>query len=299
MKRTVLLIFTFCLLGLACSSPRVEGGANYVETGVDADAWVRVPAGTFLMGQHDHEAVIERDYEIMVTDVTNAQYADFLNSAMAEGEVEIVSDRVVGFYPGDPFYGYDHEIEIRAGEWVFVPLDPPLLRLTLSDMGFQARPGYRNHPMTRVSWFGAWGYCHFYGWRLPTDAEWEKAARGTDNRPYPWGDEIEIGYANFLSSHDIYEERFERAGGTTPVGFYNGKTYAGYPTMDASSPYGLYDMAGNVWQWTGDVRKGVHYRSLRGGSHTNYAHFLRIWAPNNADPRHTSPDVGFRCARDG
>ena len=55
---------------------------------------------------------------------------------------------------------------------------------------FSVPAGYENHPMTMVSWFGAWGYCQYYGWRLPTEMEWEKAARGTDARPFPWGDEI-------------------------------------------------------------------------------------------------------------
>jgi formylglycine-generating enzyme required for sulfatase activity len=57
-------------------------------------------------------------------------------------------------------------------------------------------------------------------------------------------------------------------------------------------------MAGNVWQWTGDIRAGVHYRNLRGGSHTNYAYNLRIWTHNNADPIYSSPSVGFRCVKD-
>jgi formylglycine-generating enzyme required for sulfatase activity len=299
MKRGLLLCLAVCFLGTGCSSLPVDANIDYVDTGVNGDAWVRVPAGPFVMGQHDHDATVRRDYEMMVTDVTNAQYADFLNAALASGEVSIVDDRIVGFYPGDPFHGYDHEIEIQAGEWTFVALDAPFLRLTPGDGGFGVVSGYENHPMTMVSWFGAWGYCRFYEWRLPTNAEWEKATRGTDKNTNTRGDEIEATHANFISSHDIYERLFERAGGTTPVGFYNGQTYEGYSTLNAASPYGLYDMAGNVWQWTGDVREGVHYRSLRGGSHTNYAYFLRIWAPNNADPRHMSPDVGFRCARDG
>jgi formylglycine-generating enzyme required for sulfatase activity len=78
---------------------------------------------------------------------------------------------------------------------------------------------------------------------------------------------------------------------------YDGRSHGGYVTLDGRSPYGLFDMAGNVWQWTGDVREGTHYRSLRGGSHTSYAYNLRIWSHNNADPTHTSPTVGFRCAR--
>ena len=298
MIRTVtLLLLTALVLG-GCGSPPVEANAPVIETGIDPDTWVEVPAGSFLMGQHEHKMKIEDDYEIMVTDVTNAQYADFLNTAISDSDVTVKENAVVGYYPGDAFHGYDHEMEIRAGTRTFVRTDSPLSRLIWDGAHFGVTSGYENHPMTMVSWFGAWGYCRFYGWRLPTDAEWEKAARGTDNRAYPWGTEITNNRANFFNSDDIFEQHFEWAGRTTPVGFYNGSTYEGYKTLDAASPYGLYDMAGNVWQWIGDVRVGIHYRSLRGGSHTNHPPFLRIWAPNNADPRHVSPNVGFRCARE-
>ena len=293
----VVAILVLVLAG--CSSPTPDASVPVVETGVDAEAWVTVPAGPFLMGQHEHETEIAYDYEIMVTDVTNAQYARFLNAALASGDVKIVDNQVVGYYPGDVFHGHRHEREIAAGDWAYITLDDPALRLTFDGSTFAVKPGYEQHPMTMVSWFGAWGYCGFYDARLPSTAEWEKAARGTDNRPFPWGDTITPAHANFVSSHDIFERVFAGAGGTTPVGFYNGKTYDGYVTQNGASPYGLYDMAGNVWQWTGDVYEGAHYRDLRGGSHVTYGYNLRIWTHNNADPIHTAPDVGFRCVRGG
>jgi formylglycine-generating enzyme required for sulfatase activity len=84
---------------------------------------------------------------------------------------------------------------------------------------------------------------------------------------------------------------------TTPVGFYNGQAYGDYTTLKSASPYGLYDMAGNVWQWTGNVYAGQHYRYLRGGSKDTYAMDLRVWVRNNATPTSYSPGVGFRCVR--
>lgn len=289
---TALLALTL----VACAAP---GSAStevpVYDTGIDAEAWARVPAGGFYQGQHDHAATIGADYEIMVTNVTNAQYAAFLNAALAAGKVTLTDDTVAGYYPGDPFRAYKHEVEIPAGEWALMPTKDPALRLTLDGTTFSVKPGYEDHPATMVSWFGAWAYCSFYDWRLPTDAEWEKAARGTDTRPYPWGDDIGAGHANFVDSRDPFEGSSE----TTPVGFYNGKTYDGYATLDAASPYGVYDLAGNVWEWTGDVRAGTHLRGLRGGSFANYAYNLRIWTVNNAEPQHSSPRVGFRCARDG
>ena len=298
MRRAWLYVVALALLA-GCKTSVMDAAIPVIETGVDPEVWVSIPAGTFLLGQHEIETEIVYDYEMMITDVTNAQYADFLNAALVSGDVKLVDNEIVGHYPGDVFHGHDHEREIAAGDWAYVAVDDPALRLDFDGSAFTVKPGYEDHPVTMVSWFGANGYCDFYGLRLPTDMEWEKAARGTDNRPFPWGHEIAPEHANFVSSHDIFERIFAGAGGTTPVGFYNGQTYEGYGTQDSVSPYGLYDMAGNVWQWTGDVRDGQHYRNLRGGSHTNYAYNLRIWTHNNADPIHTSPSVGFRCARGG
>ncbi|MDF1516128.1 MAG: SUMF1/EgtB/PvdO family nonheme iron enzyme [Anaerolineae bacterium] len=298
-KLTTFIMCSCLLLLWGCANqPSPVGDVGYIETGVDADHWVKIPQGSFLSGQHDTHSDITHDYEIMLTDVTNAQYANYLNEALSTGKLQLISETVTGYYPGDTFHRHHHEVEIKAGDWPYFQLDGALVRIQYSGGGFAPFPAYKNHPVTMVTWFGAWGYCQYYGWRLPSDLEWEKAARGTDNRPYPWGQDINPLHANYLSSHDLYERIFKSAGGTTPVGFYNGQTYLDFSTWDGRSPYGLYDMAGNVWQWTGTIQKGTHYRNLRGGSHSNYAYNLRIWTHNNADPSHASPSVGFRCARD-
>lgn len=298
--RRFLICAVFVVLTCACAAPldASETAPPVVRTGVDPDAWAQVPAGEFLMGLHSHETPVAYDYEIMITDVTNAQYARYLNQALEAGEVRRVGDQIVGHYPGDPFHGHEHEMPIEAGDWLHVPLDDPSLRLRLVDGEFQAIPGYGNHPMVLVTWFGAKAYCEFHGWRLPAEVEWEKAARGTDGRPFPWGDEIERNHANFYSSHDLFEKIVGGQGDTTPVGFYNGKTYDDYATLKAVSPYGLYDMAGNVWQWAGDVYEDQHYRYMRGGSRMDYAYNLRVWTRNSAGPDYYSPSVGFRCVRD-
>jgi formylglycine-generating enzyme required for sulfatase activity len=84
---------------------------------------------------------------------------------------------------------------------------------------------------------------------------------------------------------------------TSPVGFFNGQTYGVYTTLDSASPYGLYDMAGNVWQWVGDVLPGFSDRLMHGGSKATYDMDLRIWVRNSAPPMYYAPDIGFRCAR--
>ncbi|MEW5830275.1 MAG: SUMF1/EgtB/PvdO family nonheme iron enzyme [Chloroflexota bacterium] len=266
------------------------------DTGIDPDTWAQVPAGEFFYGQHEDLETTDA-YEIMVTDVTVSQYAAFLNAAQADGSVKIVDGKVVGYYPGDVFRGVKHEEEIKAGDWLYIPLDDPAQRIKFNGTRFTVQEGYENHPMTMVSWFGAWGYCGYYGWRLPTEMEWEKAARGSDARPLPWGDEIVRENANFYASRDPFEDMGSFGSRTSPVGFYNGKTYDGFQTVNSASPFGLYDMAGNVWQWTGDVYEGMHYRFLRGGSKDTYDMDLRVWVRNNATPTYVSPGAGFRCVR--
>jgi formylglycine-generating enzyme len=301
-RRRIIVVIILALASAStllsgCAAPVVTAALAKVETGVDAAAWAKIPAGAFVLGQHEEKGSIEKPYEIMVTDVTNARYARYLTEALAQGTVKVQDDQVVGYYPGDPYHGYKHEKEIAAGDWLHVPLKDPSVRLSFDGKTFGVKPGYEDHPMTLVTWFGAQAFCEFYGWRLPAEVEWEKAARGADNRPFPWGYDIARNYANFYASRDPFERLAGKQGDTTPVGFYNGQSQDGYQTADSRSPYGLYDMAGNVWQWTADLQEGIHDRWLRGGSKDNYEYNLRIWEHNSARPDYASPSVGFRCAR--
>ncbi len=275
-----------------------EKPMQYVETGVDPNAWALVPAGEFYFGQHQHVKNLDYDYEIMITDVTNQQYAIYLNEALEKGSVYIERDTIWGYHPGDNFDAYLHEWEIPAGDYPHIPISNPGLRLVYKNGVFSPKTGYENHPMVEVSWFGAKAYADFYGYRLPSEQEWEKAARGTGTSDYPWGNTVERNQANFISSHNLFEKMFGDVVKTTPVGFYNGKAYDGYQTMEGITPYGLYDMAGNVYQWTGDDHPKVHYRYMRGGSYQSYEYNLRVWPRNSAGPEYTSMSLGFRCARD-
>ena len=297
MKRVVMVLMRVTLLAAGCAAQPSVAAWPRIETGVDSEAWARIPAGAFLMGPHNQEMLIDHDYQITVTPVTNAQYARYLNAAQAAGKVKTVNDKVVGPYPGDPFHNVKHEKEIKAGDWPHLSISAPELRLTFDGKTFGVRPGYENHPMVMVTWFGAKAYCEFNGGRLPDEAEWEKAARGTDGRAFPWGADIARNNANFYASRDPFEKLLPGSGDTTPVGFYSGKTYDDYQTLNSASPYGAHDMAGNVWQWTGDIYEGVHYRYMRGGSKDNYEYNLRAFTRNSAEPDYASPGVGFRCVK--
>lgn len=296
---TFLLLVVF-LAG--CAAVDLNAPIPASDTGVDPAAWAKIPAGEFLSGQFAEPVTINYDYEMMITDVTVSQYTNYLTAALAAGEVKIGQfngkQAIVGYYPGDKFHGVKHEEKIEAGDWILIPLDDPASRFTFDGTKFAPMTGYENHPITNVTWFGGWAYCGALGGRLPTELEWEKAARGfADDRPFPWGDEISGQAANFYSSRDPFEDMSSFGSRTSPIGFYNGQRYGDFQTISNASPYGLYDMAGNVWQWTGNVYEGMHYRFLRGGSKDTYDIDLRIWVRNNATPTYFSPGVGFRCAR--
>ncbi len=298
MKR-LCLIFASIVLGIsACAPVNLNAAIPAYDNGVDPDSWATIPAGEFLSGQYNEPQTIDYSYEMMITDVTNAQYARFLNAAIPAGAAKIDSEKVSGYYEGDVFHGKRHEQRIDPGDYIYIPLKDPALRLVQNGTTFSPKEGYANHPMTMVSWFGAKAFCEYYGYRLPTELEWEKAARGTDGRPLPWGQGVARNNANYYSSRDPFEDLSSAGSRTTPVGFYNGSTYDGYATIDSPSPYGLYDMAGNVWQWTSNVYELQHYRYLRGGSKDVYDNDLRVWVRNNATPTYYSPGAGFRCARD-
>jgi formylglycine-generating enzyme required for sulfatase activity len=302
MRRIFLTFGLLAVLLAACGPVDLNAPIPPFETGVDPNAWVQIPAGEFYFGQHD-DIETTAAYEIMVTDVTNAQYAQFINAAFADGSIGFEGANPAGYYPGDVFRGVKHEEEIAEGMYVLAALDDPAARISFEGSASTPKSGYENHPMAMVSWFGARAYCEYYGWRLPTEIEWEKAARGPltnsgATRPFPWGEEIQRENANFYASRDPFEDMNSYGSRTSPVGFYNGQKYGDYQTLDSVSPYGLYDMAGNVWQWTGDVYEGMHYRFMRGGSKDTYEMDLRIWVRNNATPTYVSPGVGFRCVRD-
>ncbi len=299
MRRVFPLLMAALLVLIAGCASRATGvEVPTFDTGIEPGDWALVPAGEFLMGQHLHETMIDYDYEIMVVPVTNAMYAEYLNEALDEGAVEMDGDQIVGYYPGDEFHGYKHELPIDEGNWLHIQLGDPYLRIVYEGGEFSALEGYADHPMVNVTWFGARAYCEYYGWRLPTEEEWEKAARGTDGRAYPWGNDISPANANYYNSGDPFEDVFGPLGDTTPVGFYNGNEYDGFQTEDSASPYGVYDMAGNVWEWTANVYEGTHYRYMRGGSFRNYDYGLRVWWRNSAGPDFYAPSVGFRCVRD-
>ena len=241
---------------------------------------VLIPASDFLMGSDDgwnndeqpvHTVYVDAFY-MDVYEVTNAQYKRFVD-ANPQWQKDYIPDK---YHDGDYLWHWN---------------------------GNSYPSGNGNHPVVWVSWYAAMAYAQWAGKRLPTEAEWEKAARGgLVGKKYPWGDVIDANKANY--EHNV--------GDTTPVGNY------------APNGYGLYDMTGNVWEWCVDAYdedfyarsarqnpiagKGVGndfarvqtriWRVLRGGSWYSNVQSLRVADRYGGSPMFTRSFFGFRCARD-
>lgn len=147
------------------------------EAGMGLNTWAQIPAGEFYFGQHE-DAQSTDTYEMIITDVTTAQYADFLNVALVDGYVKVAErdEQLFGFYPGDEFHGVKHEAKIDAGDWLFIPRADLLQRIDFNVTSFTVQPVYENHPMTSVTWFGAWGYCEYYDYQPKSNGKRRCAA---------------------------------------------------------------------------------------------------------------------------
>jgi len=250
--------------------------------------WCEVPAGEFIMGgvpswdgepQIEHTVNLRYDYKAAKYPITNAQYRLFVE---AGGYNKRQYWTVLG-------WKWKEENKRTAPHNYGEPFNLP------------------NHPVVGVSWYEAVAYCHWLtedlrergelaqDWqiRLPTEAEWEKAARGTDGRKYTWGNELDSNKANYSGT---------KVGSTSAVGFF----------LQGQSPYGCQDMAGNVWEWCatkhgkpypykiGNEWAGAYLadetrRNARGSSWDYGVDYLRCAYRGNSNPFDYNYGMGFRC----
>jgi len=242
---------------------------------IDGMVQVYVPAGSFQMGSDTGDSREKPVHPVTLdafwidrTEVTNAMYA----------------------------------LCVEAGKC------PPPSSKSYTRDSYYGDAQYDNYPVIYVSWDNATTYCEWAGRRLPTEAEWEKAARGTDGRTYPWGNDQPAGdllnFADSNTSFDWSDKTVDDGyADTSPVGNY----------LDGASPYGAWDMAGNVWEWVNDWYDEAYYgsspsenpqgpasgqyRVLRGGSWISYDWFVRAAYRVRGGPDYIDSFTGFRCAR--
>jgi formylglycine-generating enzyme required for sulfatase activity len=210
---------------------------------------------------------------------------------------------VMGSDEGDPDEAPAHEVELPAFQIDQFEVTNAQFARFVEEMNYQTDAekagigSWRdfakdkdNHPVVKVGWNDAQAFCAWAGKRLPAEAEWEKAAQGDDRRLYPWGDEWDAKSAN------VKESGFR---GTTAVGSF----------ATGASPYGVMDMAGNVWEWTADWYKaypgsvtqdeyfGERFRVLRGGGWFDEAAQVRTTNRSSSVETAANDDIGFRCAK--
>ena len=248
---------------------------------------VNVPAGEYTYGQGDTIKTIPYNYQVSKYKITNAQYAEFLINAYAEGSVLLSATTVEGHYAGNQHF--------QPGNYLYYGLGTNTDsynygRIDWNGTTFVVPEGYGDHPVVRVSWFGSLAFARYYGLRLPDEYEWEKAARGDTGYDYPFGNSINGSQANYITSGDPWDE------GTTPAGFFNGQTLDGFQTTDSPSPYGAYDMAGNVWEWTHS--DNTLFPIVRGGAWNSGMSGCTSWGQLIYTQVHgTYAYVGFRVSR--
>ena len=240
-----------------------SGIGSTMTSEVDGMTQMYVPAGEFFMGsvdgvgeddEHPQHSVTLDAYWIDQTEVTNAMYGDCVSAGAC------TEPRMIAAYARETYY---------------------------------QNPDYADYPVINVTWDQANIYCEWTGRRLPTEAEWEKAARGTEGNLYPWGDDSpDFNLANYASN----------IGDLTKVG--------SYPA--GASPYGVLDMAGNAQEWVADLYAASYYaesptnnpigadagsnRVLKGSSWSTDADSLRAADRDSANPGRTTSSLGFRCA---
>jgi formylglycine-generating enzyme required for sulfatase activity len=265
------------LPGLASTNP-VTGTIWEWSDGSDM---VYVPAGPFWMGSEESDPDADDDekpqHEVTLdafwidrTELTNGQYRRCVDDGTCSPPSSSRS------YTRDSYYG--------ASE-------------------------FDDHPVIYVNWERANAYCAWAGKRLPTEAEWEKAARGADGGIYPWGNEFDCARGNFDDETQV--DGYVVPGGLDCDGYVDTAPVGSYP--GGESPYGAWDMAGNVWEWTASLYEPYPYdredgredqeadgrRVLRGGSWDYVQWYLRAALRLNLEPSYSDYFVGFRCARSG
>lgn len=263
----------FLLPVVAETEPQEDGKAFEVKKGKDEAPMIKIPAGEFVMGDNDGPRNERPEHKVWL----DAYYIDQFEVTM------ILYQKFLDetFYEPPPLW--DDAAAFEVGD----------------------------RPAIGMSWQGAYDYCKWVGKRLPTEAEWEKAARGTDGRRYPWGHmQPFVDIANYNRGVWVSEKITLRAvtAGVEGMSIRHGLKQGG------KSPYGLFHMAGNAEEWVSDWYDRNYYENspernptgpeegyakvLRGGSWVSAPAALRVTSRAKAELEFQDLTIGFRCALD-
>jgi formylglycine-generating enzyme required for sulfatase activity len=286
---------------------------------------VEVPAGYFFQGDfglfyeedtvtfnYPNNPVYVEDFEIDKYEVSNQQFTQFLQFLLDGLWVTVEEGQVLSIV-NDTIYAEVYPLGDENSGITFNP--------DQGELGtFVPRPGKENHPVIEVSWYGARRFAEYNGRRLPWEAEWEKAARGTTTitgdslftvddvdvtvgfgYPYPWGTVGTANHYNYAGSDDPYETSVGVA--TTPVGFFDGDTEGGFSTIDNASFYNCYDLSGNVAEWCEDTYlpynsgSNEHMKVIKGGAWRFQDYVAQTFWRQEMFPDSTDNAIGFRTVK--
>ncbi len=290
---------------------------------------IDVPAGYFVRGNcgllypedphtycpEDRVAWVD-DFNMDRFEVSNQLFAQFLQERIDGRWVIVENGLVVTNNPEAILYA---KVYPDGDEHAGLTYDP-----NQGENGaFLPRPGRENHPVVEVSWHGAKAFAEFFGRRLPSELEWEKAARGTLSTvedtlvviddttsvlvgfgtAYPWGSDSDPRRYNYSGSGDPFDVRVGVS--TTEGGFYDGRNRGGYATEDGSSIYGAYDLAGNVAEWCQDTAIPYHgganmgMKVVKGGGWRSTPIACQTFWRQAAFPDSSDNNIGFRTVGTG
>ena len=279
--------------------------------GPDEDMVV-VPAGQFEMGSNVDIALEEcRETSIIAAIAAQSQSSGDPTAEWGDCRRSLFADEEpVHSVTLDAYYIDRFEVTnssyaecVAAGA-----CDAPIQNTSFDGAIYFGHEQYDEYPVIWVSWQRAFDYCQWRGARLPTEAEWEKAARGEDGRKYPWGDGEVAGH---LLNYADQNSEVEWADTAQDDGYWLTAPVGSFP--EGASPYGALDMAGNVWEWVADWHDESYYansppenppgpstgelRVARGGSWIDNDRLLRAAGRFRGNPTGGGFNVGFRCAR--
>ncbi|NQU65518.1 MAG: SUMF1/EgtB/PvdO family nonheme iron enzyme [SAR324 cluster bacterium] len=212
-------------------------------------------------------------------ETTNAQYCGFLNAALASGDVIVDGNNVKGA-DGSDFAGEGYYSLAGPGWTANGAINGGAARINYTGSSFTVDIDFNDHPVTYVTWYGSTAFCNYYGYRLPTQWEWQAVADYNGSYVYGCGTDIDNGIANYRNS--------THPNGTADVGSFGDSSGYGY---------GMCDMAGSVYEWTRSDVPGYNFFVIKGGNWEYHYSYCEVSHVSSEYPDYPRYDTGFRVSQ--